>query len=174
MHSTSARVSRVDMCCGRWRPPPPSAGAVVVELARLDEHGQPVRPRRERAGAVRLQLGGEELEMLPVNVGEQLWFIFRDLTSGSNTYAAAPELVSVSMSPRMFWIFTSSRSSCGTTRARTRQAASTGYHRSPLKSGRIFAPDQRFASSLSIRSSTALICRSCPWIPRRRPLSSSA
>ena len=41
------------------------------------------------SGTVRLQLGGEELEMLPVDVGDQLWFIFRDLTSGSDTYAAA-------------------------------------------------------------------------------------
>ena len=41
------------------------------------------------SGTVRLQLGGEELEMLPVDAGDQLWFIFRDLTSGSDTYAAA-------------------------------------------------------------------------------------
>ena len=41
------------------------------------------------SGTVRLQLGGEQLEMLPVDVGDQLWFIFRDLTSGSDTYAAA-------------------------------------------------------------------------------------
>ena len=41
------------------------------------------------SGTVRLQLAGEALEMLPVDAGDQLWFIFRDLTSGSDTYAAA-------------------------------------------------------------------------------------
>ena len=41
------------------------------------------------SGAVRLSIRGEEVEMLPVDAGDQLWFIFRDLTSGTETYPAA-------------------------------------------------------------------------------------
>ena len=41
------------------------------------------------SGAVRLSIRGEEVEMLPVDAGGRLWFIFRDLTSGSETYPAA-------------------------------------------------------------------------------------
>jgi len=42
-------------------------------------------------GSVVLTLNGEESKMLPVasESGERLWFIFRDLTSGSETYPAA-------------------------------------------------------------------------------------
>ena len=40
-------------------------------------------------GSVRLQAAGETLEMLPVDAGDRLWFIFRDLTSGEDTYPAA-------------------------------------------------------------------------------------
>lgn len=41
------------------------------------------------SGTVRLSIRGEEVEMLPVDAGGQLWFIFRDLTSGVETYPAA-------------------------------------------------------------------------------------
>ena len=41
------------------------------------------------SGTVRLSIRGEEVEMLPVDSGGQLWFIFRDLTSGTETYPAA-------------------------------------------------------------------------------------
>ena len=41
------------------------------------------------SGTVRLSIRGEEVEMLPVDAGGQLWFIFRDLTSGAETYPAA-------------------------------------------------------------------------------------
>ena len=40
-------------------------------------------------GYVTLTIAGQELRMLPVNSGGQLWFIMRDLTSGDETYAAA-------------------------------------------------------------------------------------
>ena len=67
--------------------------------ARFVPHDEPIEVRVQNilgdietvtsSGVVRLQLAGEELEMLPVDAGDQLWFIFRDLTSGSDTYAAA-------------------------------------------------------------------------------------
>ncbi len=41
------------------------------------------------SGTVRLSIRGEEVEMLPVDADGQLWFIFRDLTSGAETYPAA-------------------------------------------------------------------------------------
>ena len=41
------------------------------------------------SGTVRLSIRGEEVEMLPVDADGQLWFIFRDLTSGTETYPAA-------------------------------------------------------------------------------------
>ena len=40
-------------------------------------------------GAVTFSLGGKELRMMPVDSGGQLWFIFRDMTSGAETYQAA-------------------------------------------------------------------------------------
>lgn len=40
-------------------------------------------------GSVRLSVAGESIDMLPVDSDGQLWFIFRDLTSGSETYPAA-------------------------------------------------------------------------------------
>jgi len=40
-------------------------------------------------GSVRLSLRGESLELLPVDSDGRLWFIFRDLTSGTDTYPAA-------------------------------------------------------------------------------------
>ena len=42
-------------------------------------------------GSIVLTLNGEQMKMLPVasESGERLWFIFRDLTSGSETYPAA-------------------------------------------------------------------------------------
>ena len=67
--------------------------------ARFVPHDEPIEVKIQNtlgdietvtsSGTVRLQLAGEELEMLPVDLGDQLWFIFRDLTSGSDTYAAA-------------------------------------------------------------------------------------
>ena len=40
-------------------------------------------------GHVTLTVGGREVRMLPVNSGDQLWFILRDATSGNETYPAA-------------------------------------------------------------------------------------
>lgn len=41
------------------------------------------------SGTVRLAVRGVEVELLPVDSGGRLWFIFRDLTSGDETYPAA-------------------------------------------------------------------------------------
>ena len=41
------------------------------------------------SGTITLTLGGEQITMRPVDSGDRLWFIFRDLTSGSETYPAA-------------------------------------------------------------------------------------
>ena len=41
------------------------------------------------SGSVTLSLEGRELSLLPVDEDGQLWFIFRDLTSGTETYPAA-------------------------------------------------------------------------------------
>jgi uncharacterized protein (DUF1684 family) len=40
-------------------------------------------------GSVVLTVNGQEMKMLPMTSGDRLWFIFRDLTSGSETYSAA-------------------------------------------------------------------------------------
>ena len=40
-------------------------------------------------GSVTLLVQGQELRLLPLAAGDQLWFIFRDLTSGLETYPAA-------------------------------------------------------------------------------------
>ena len=40
-------------------------------------------------GSVTLSVHGQEIRMLPLAAGDQLWFIFRDLTSGTETYPAA-------------------------------------------------------------------------------------
>ena len=40
-------------------------------------------------GLVTLSVQGQELRMLALTAGDQLWFIFRDLTSGTDTYPAA-------------------------------------------------------------------------------------
>ena len=40
-------------------------------------------------GYVTLTVDGQEMRMLPVNAGQRLWFIMRDLTSGQETYSAA-------------------------------------------------------------------------------------
>lgn len=40
-------------------------------------------------GSVRLSVHGQSFDMLPVESDGRLWFIFRDLTSGKETYAAA-------------------------------------------------------------------------------------
>ena len=67
--------------------------------ARFVPHDEPIEVKIQNilgdietvtsSGTVRLRLAGEELELLPVDAGDQLWFIFRDRTSGSETYAAA-------------------------------------------------------------------------------------
>lgn len=41
------------------------------------------------SGTVRLSIHGTEVEMLPVDADGRLWFIFRDMTSGTETYPAA-------------------------------------------------------------------------------------
>jgi uncharacterized protein (DUF1684 family) len=41
------------------------------------------------SGSVAFSVGGEDLRMTAFDAGGQLWFIFRDLTSGSETYPAA-------------------------------------------------------------------------------------
>ena len=41
------------------------------------------------SGILRLSIRGEEVEMLPVDADGRLWLIFRDLTSGAETYPAA-------------------------------------------------------------------------------------
>lgn len=40
-------------------------------------------------GSVAMTVNGRETTMLPMTSGERLWFIFRDLTSGTETYPAA-------------------------------------------------------------------------------------
>ena len=40
-------------------------------------------------GSVELTVTGRKIKMLSIHSGEQLWFIFRDLTSGVETYPAA-------------------------------------------------------------------------------------
>ena len=40
-------------------------------------------------GSIVLTVNGQEATMLPMTSGDRLWFIFRDLTSGSETYPAA-------------------------------------------------------------------------------------
>ena len=40
-------------------------------------------------GSVELTVTGQKIKMLSIHSGEQLWFIFRDLTSGVETYPAA-------------------------------------------------------------------------------------
>ena len=43
----------------------------------------------QSTGHVTLTVAGREVRMLPVNSGDQLWFILRDATSGDETYPAA-------------------------------------------------------------------------------------
>ena len=45
--------------------------------------------RARSSGSVVLTVGGEELRMTALDQGGRLWFIFRDLTSGRETYSAA-------------------------------------------------------------------------------------
>lgn len=40
-------------------------------------------------GSVELTVAGQKVKMLSIHSGDQLWFIFRDLTSGVETYPAA-------------------------------------------------------------------------------------
>ena len=41
------------------------------------------------SGSVALTVGGEDVRMTAVDSGDRLWFIFRDMTSGKETYPAA-------------------------------------------------------------------------------------
>ncbi len=41
------------------------------------------------SGSVALRVGGRALRMMAIDSGERLWFIFRDMTSGTETYPAA-------------------------------------------------------------------------------------
>lgn len=41
------------------------------------------------SGSVALRVGGRELRMMAIDSGDQLWFIFQDMTSGAETYPAA-------------------------------------------------------------------------------------
>ena len=41
------------------------------------------------SGSVKLTVRGQELTMTTIDSGSRLWFIFRDLTSGKETYPAA-------------------------------------------------------------------------------------
>ncbi len=43
----------------------------------------------QSSGSVALRVGGRELRMMAIDSGDQLWFIFRDMTSGAETYPAA-------------------------------------------------------------------------------------
>ena len=43
----------------------------------------------QTAGAVAMTVAGTDVRMTAVDAGDQLWFIFRDLTSGAETYPAA-------------------------------------------------------------------------------------
>ena len=45
--------------------------------------------RAQSSGSVVLTVDGEELRMTALDLGGRLWFIFRDLTSGRETYPAA-------------------------------------------------------------------------------------
>ena len=45
--------------------------------------------RSRSSGSVVLTVAGEELRLTALDVGGRLWFVFRDLTSGRETYSAA-------------------------------------------------------------------------------------
>lgn len=57
----------------------------TVELSNILGDIEPARS----SGSVVLTVGGEELRMTALDQGGRLWFIFRDLTSGRETYPAA-------------------------------------------------------------------------------------
>ena len=67
--------------------------------ARFVPHDEPITVRIQNilgdieaytsTGSVTLSVQGQELRLLPLAAGDRLWFIFRDLTSGSETYPAA-------------------------------------------------------------------------------------
>ena len=46
------------------------------------------------SGSVALSVAGEELRMTAIDYDNRLWFVFRDLTSGNETYSAARFLYS--------------------------------------------------------------------------------
>lgn len=66
--------------------------------ARFEPHDKPIKMSLQNIlgdaetywsrGSVTLLLNGKTLRMLSVDSNDQLWFIFRDLTSGSTTYPA--------------------------------------------------------------------------------------
>ena len=43
----------------------------------------------QSSGSVALRVGGHALRMMAIDSGDRLWFIFRDMTSGTETYPAA-------------------------------------------------------------------------------------
>ena len=43
----------------------------------------------QSSGSVALRVGGRALRMMAIDSGDRLWFIFRDMTSGTETYPAA-------------------------------------------------------------------------------------
>ena len=57
----------------------------TVELSNILGDIEPARS----SGSVVLKVGGKELRMTAIDQGGRLWFIFRDLTSGRETYPAA-------------------------------------------------------------------------------------
>ena len=57
----------------------------TVELSNILGDIEPARS----SGSVVLTVGGEELRLTAIDQGGRLWFIFRDLTSGRETYPAA-------------------------------------------------------------------------------------
>ena len=57
----------------------------TVELSNILGDIEPARS----SGSVVLTVGGKELRMTAIDQGGRLWFIFRDLTSGRETYPAA-------------------------------------------------------------------------------------
>lgn len=57
----------------------------TVELSNILGDIEPARS----SGSVVLTVAGEELRLTALDVGGRLWFVFRDLTSGRETYPAA-------------------------------------------------------------------------------------
>lgn len=63
----------------------PHDAPITVELPNILGDIEPFTSH----GSVSLTVDGEDVSMLPMTSGTRLWFIFRDLTSGAETYPAA-------------------------------------------------------------------------------------